>query len=78
MSASSNRPVIVHRVTHFPDPSRMAMSMLQGGHAKPESVWVAVNVNTQMVVGQNSDKDKLLSELAEQKFTVKKILNDWN
>lgn len=78
MSANSNRPVILHRVTHFPDPNQMAQSLLQGVTAQPESIWVAVNVNTQKVVGQNSDKDKLLSEMAEQKFTVKKIINDWN
>lgn len=77
---NSQKPVIIQRFTHhFPNAPQIVRGMLTGNLvATPESVWVAMAVNTQEVVGQNPRKEKLLEELTEKKYVVKKVVNEWN
>ena len=75
----SQKPVILERFTHFPDAPQMVRGMLTGNALPaPVSIWVALAVNTQEVVGQNTNKKKLLEELSQKKYVVKKVVNEWN
>jgi len=80
MSRNNSKPVIIRRFTMLPNAVNLIQKMLSGdvGKVMPESVWVALTVNTQTVVGQNPDKGKLLEELANNKYVVKKVINEWN
>jgi hypothetical protein len=76
---NSQKPVILQRLTHFPNAPQMVRGMLTGNIvATPESVWVALAINTQEIVGQNASKEKLLEELSQKKYVVKKVVNEWN
>jgi hypothetical protein len=71
--------VIVQRITHYPPMALIAMAEATGLPIAPQSMWVAVGVNTAEVVAQAPEKDKIL-ELLNQKgnYKVTRILNDWN
>lgn len=75
----SQKPVILKRFTHFPNAPEMARGMITGNVLPtPVSIWVALAVNTQEIVGQDVNKKKLLEELSQKKYVVKKVVNEWN
>lgn len=79
MSNNSQKPVILERFTHFPNAPQMAQGMIAGNALPtPVSIWVALAVNTQEIVGQNVNKKKLLEELSQKEYVVKKVVNEWN
>lgn len=71
-------PVNIHRVTHFPTANNTDANSPANVNGHPESVWIALGVNTQEVVAQNTDKTLLIQELERLKFVVKQTFNEWN
>lgn len=77
-NACSLKPVVVQRITSYPTPEDAAMGILSGNTPQPASMWVAVGVNTNEVVAQAPEKAKLLEMVASKRYTVRKVINDWN
>lgn len=75
----SQKTVILQRFTHFSSVPEMIHGMLTGNVKNiPESIWVALTIDTQKVIGENVSKENLLQELSQKNYIVKKIVNEWN